>query len=53
MQDVLVKLVLEVSIISECIIRIIKLAQDALKELVEINSCEYDNLIATHLYYIV
>ena len=35
-QDVLVKLVLKVSIISECSLSIIKLTQDALKELVEI-----------------
>ena len=48
--DVLVKLVLEVFINSECICSIIKLAQDAIKELVEINSCEYDSLIATHLF---
>ena len=32
---------------------IIKLAHDALKELVEINSCEYDILVATHLYCII
>ena len=48
MQDIFVKLVLEVSIISECIIGIIKLAHDALKELVRIKSCKYDSLIATH-----
>ena len=47
-QDIFVKLVLEVSIISECIIGIIKLAHDALKELVRIKSCKYDSLIATH-----
>ena len=41
---------MKLSIISECISSIIKLAQDALKELEEINSCEYIYLIATHLY---
>ena len=48
-QVVLVKLVLKVYIISECFSSIIKLAQDALKELVEFNSCKYDSLVATHL----
>ena len=30
-----------------------KLARDALKELVEFNSCEYENLVATHFNCIV
>ena len=40
-------------IISECIVSIIKLARDALRELVEFNSCKYDSLIATYLYRII
>ena len=47
-QHVLVKLVLKLSIISECSFSIIKLTQDALKELLEINSCKYDVEVATH-----
>ena len=43
------KLVLKVSIVSECVFTIIKLAQDALKELVRIKSCKYDYLVATPL----
>ena len=48
-QHVLVKLVLKLSIISECSFSIIKLTQDALKELLEINSCKYYVEVATHL----
>ena len=47
------KLVLKVSIVSECVFTIIKLAQDALKELVRIKSCKYESLVATHLKCIV
>ena len=43
-----VKFVLKLLIISECFDSIIKLAHDALKELVRIKSCMYDSLIATH-----
>ena len=43
------KLVLKVSIVSECVFTIIKLAQDALKELVRIKSCKYESLVATPL----
>ena len=44
-----VKFVLKLLIISECFDSIIKLTQDALKELLEINSCRYYVEIATHL----
>ena len=40
---------LKLSIISECSYSIIKLTQDALKELIEINSCKYCVEVATHL----
>ena len=40
---------LKVSIVSECVFTIIKLAQDALKELVRIKSCKYESLVATPL----
>ena len=46
--DVFVKFVVKLFIISEYIHSIIKLAQDAFRELVEFNSCKYDYLIATH-----
>ena len=36
-------------VVSECFFSIIKLAQDALKELVKTKSCKYDSLVATHL----
>ena len=44
-----VKFVLKLFIISECFDLIIKLTQDALKELLEINSCKYYVEIASHL----
>ena len=49
MQDVFVNFVVKLLIVSEVVFSIIKLAQDALRELVEINSCEYEYLVATHL----
>ena len=45
---VFVKFVLKLLPISECTFRIIKLTQDALKELIVINSCKYDVEVATH-----
>ena len=48
-QDVFVNFVVKLLIVSEVVFSIIKLAQDALRELVEINSCEYEYLVATHL----
>ena len=44
-----VKLVVKPLIVSDVLFVIIKLAQDVLRELVEINSCEYEYLVATHL----
>ena len=44
-----VKLVVKLLIVSEVVFSIIKLALDAFRELVEINSCEYEYLVATHL----
>ena len=40
MQDVFVTFVVKLLIVSEVVFSIIKLAQDALKEVVEINSCQ-------------
>ena len=47
-QHVYVKFVLKLSIVSECTYSIIKLTQDAFKELLEINSCKYVVEVATH-----
>ena len=47
MQDVFVTFVVKLLIVSEVVFSIIKLAQDALRELVEINSCEYEYLVVT------
>ena len=53
-----IKLVVKVLIISECSLieqficiknQIIKLTNDAFKELIEINSCKYTFKVATHL----
>ena len=41
-QDVLVNFVVKLSIVSEVVFLIIKLVQDALKELIETNCCKYD-----------
>ena len=49
MQDVFVTFVVKLLIVSEVVFSIIKLAQDALRELVETNSCENEYLVATHL----
>ena len=46
-QDVFVNFVVKLLIVSEVVFSIIKLAQDALRELVEINSCEYEYLVVT------
>ena len=52
-----IKLVVKVLIISECSLieqfilvknRIVKLTNDAFKELIEINSCKYTFEVATH-----
>ena len=48
-QDVFVNFVVKLLIVSEVVFSIIKLALDAFRELVEINSCEYEYLVATHL----
>ena len=42
-----VKLVLKLSLFQRSPFSIIKLADDALKELVKINSCKYETLVAT------
>ena len=53
-----IKLVVKVSIFSECSLieqficiknRIVKLTNDAFKELIEINSCKYNFEVAIHL----
>ena len=49
MKDVFVKFVLKLSIVSDFFYAVIKLTQDALKELVEITSCKYYIEVATHL----
>ena len=49
MQDVVVNFVVKLLIVSEVVFSIIKLAQDALRELVEINSCEYEYLVKSYL----
>ena len=45
----LVSFVLKVSVNFRSVDRIIKLALDALKELVRTNSCKYSFMVATHL----
>ena len=47
MQDVFVNFVVKLLIVSEVVFSIIKLALDAFRELVEINSCEYEYLVVT------
>ena len=47
-----VKFVLKLLIISECFDSIIKLAHDALKELVGSSLCKYHSLIATPSKYV-
>ena len=46
-QDVFVNFVVKLLIVSEVVFSIIKLALDAFRELVEINSCEYEYLVVT------
>ena len=43
------KFVLKLIIVSECLFAIIKLTQDALKELIEMICCKYYREVATHL----
>ena len=49
MQHAFVKFVVKLSIVSEVLFSIIKLTQDALKELIETNCCKYAYEVATHL----
>ena len=43
------KFVLKLIVVSEVVSSIIKLTQDALKELIETNCCKYAYEVATHL----
>ena len=43
------KFVVKLSIVSEVLFSIIKLTQDALKELIEMICCKYYHEVATHL----
>ena len=46
------KFVLKLIVVSEVVSSIIKLTQDALKELIETNCCKYAYEVATHLKYL-
>ena len=46
------KFVLKLIVVSEVMSSIIKLTQDALKELIETNCCKYAYEVATHLKYL-